>query len=365
MSINQLLLIAAAVISVSCALSVAVIVIAKFRRDRADVSSRALLAPYRQALIVIASGEDEDGEAKAVLSAVSAPTWSRLRGSVIAFLPKVRGAPVDDLGELLRSHGEIERATRMLTSRLAVRRARAAYLLGLIRDPDSAALLLPLLVDRAADVRLVAVRALGAIGEPSAASGILRSLRFHREHAALPAWLAAEALLGMGTQIAPALQLGLVSQDPAVRNVCALVASHGAFSSTSPQLRVLLATDSESDVRASVAVALGRIGGAADAVALARHTDSSETAVLRRDCATALGDLGQRESLGTLGGLLDDDDRRLAGLAADSMARIGPEGIARLRAAAAGDGLAARAARGALDLAGLRGQLAGAAERTL
>ena len=362
MSLGQVLLIAAVAIGLSCASSVAVIVIAKFRRGRASVRFRALLAPYRRALIMVASGEDEDGEAKAALYSVPAPDWDRLRGSVIAFLPKVRGTPAEDLGELLRSHGEIERATRMLNSRSAVRRARAAYLLGLVRDRDSAALVLPLLGDPDADVRLVAARALGAIGEPSAASGVLLALRTHHEQIGLPAWVAVEALLAMGVQIAPALQTGLASEDATVRNVCAMVAGYGTFPSAAPQLRILLATDSVGDVRASAAVALGRVGGAEDVVALARHTEASETTVLRRTCATALGNLGQRESLVTLVGLLDDGDRRLAQLAADALVGIGSEGIARLKAVTARRSPGARVARGALDLAGLRGELAVKAE---
>jgi HEAT repeat protein len=64
----------------------------------------------------------------------------------------------------MRAHGEIEKATMMLTSCSAVQRPRAAYLLGLVRDPASAALVLPLLNDHVADVRLVAVQALGTIG---------------------------------------------------------------------------------------------------------------------------------------------------------------------------------------------------------
>jgi len=356
----QVLLTASAVIGLSCMSAIAVIAVAKLRLGRAGVRTRALLAPYRGALIEMASGEDGDGQAKAVLYAVSAPTWDRLRPSVIAFLSRVRGAPAHDLGELLRARGEIELATRMLTSRSAARRARAAYLLGLVRDPDSAALVLPLLGDTDADVRLVAARALGAIGDPAAASGVLDALRI-----GLPAWVAAEALLAMGVQIAPALQIGLASDDAAVRNVCAQVAGHGTFPSAAPQLRTLLAADSEGYVRASAAVALGQVGDADDTAVLARHTEASETSALRRTCATALGELGQREGLDTLAGLLGDGDRRLASLAADSLVRIGFEGIARLEeAASTGQGPSARAARGALDLAGLRAPLASGSGRS-
>ena len=355
MIVGQVLQIALAVIGLSCAASVVVIAVAKVHRGRAGVRSSALLLPYRHALIAMASGEDEDGQAKASLYAVPAPTWDHLRPSVVAFLTKVRGTPADDLGELLRSRGEIESAKRMLTSRSAVRRARAAYLIGLVRDSDSVALVLPLLGDPHADVRLVAARSLGAIGEPSAASGVLDALRTNHGQMGLPAWVAAEALLAMGAQIAPALQIGLASEDPAVRNVCAIVAAHAAFSSTAPQLRILLASDSEGDVRANAAVALGRIGGADDFAVLVRHTDASEATVLRRTCATALGDLGQREGVDTLAVLLGDGDRRLAQLAADALVRIGSEGVARLDevAAATPQGANALAARAALDIAGL------------
>ncbi len=127
MSVGQILQVTGFVIGVCCAFSVALIVLAKLRRGRAGVRSGALLAPYRRALIAVASGEDDDGQAKAALEAVPAPTWGRLRASVLAFLPKVRGAPAEDLSELLRSHGDIEGALRRLTSQSGARRARAVY----------------------------------------------------------------------------------------------------------------------------------------------------------------------------------------------------------------------------------------------
>ena len=360
MNVGQIFLIVGVALGLACASAVVVVAIAKFRRGRVAARSRAMLAPYRHSLITMVAGEDDGGQAREALSVVPPPIWVRLRPSVVAFLPKVRGLPADNLGELMRAHGEIDEATRRLTSRSAVRRARAAYLLGLVRDPASAALLLPLLSDHVADVRLVAARALGAIGDPAAAGGVLHALRTQNGQIGLPAWVAAEALLAMGPEIGPELQIGLASKDPAVRNVCAKVAGHGTYLSAVPQLRVLLVTDSDGDVRVSSAVALGRVGGAHDAAILLRHADASEPTVLRRTCATALGDLGQRESLEALAGLLADDDRRLAERAADSLVRIGTEGIARLREAAVTtpQGPSARAAGCALELAGLRGQLA-------
>jgi len=357
-SVGQTFPIAGVAIGVASLAAVLVVVIAKLTRGRAAARSQAMLAPYRSSLIAMVSGEDDDGQAQAALRALPEPIWVRLRPSVVAFLAKVRGIPADHLSQLMRAHGEVEEAHTMLTSRSAVRRAFAAYLLGLVRDPAAVTPLLPLLSDHDADVRREAAWALGAIGDPVAAGPVLDGLRRHHGQIGVPAWVVAEALLAMGVEIGPVLQLGLASEDAAVRNVCATVAGQGTYLSAAPQLRVLLATDGDGDVRASSAVTLGRVGGVGDTAILVRHTQACEPSALRRICATALGDLGQPESLGALAALLGDDDRRLAELAADSLVRLGPKGIAQLESPAAGpEGLSARAAVGALELAGLRGQL--------
>lgn len=356
MNVAQTFLIVGAVIGMASASALAGLAIVSFHR-RVAASSPAMLAPYRPGLIAMASDEDDDGKEKALLCAVPPRTWARLRPSVVAFLPKLRGHPADDLVEVMRAHGEIDHAKRSLTARSAVRRARGAHLLGLVRDPRSAVLVLPLLGDPAADVRLTAARALSAIGDPSAATGVLEAVRSHGGHAGIPAWVAAEALLGMGVELGPVLQIGLASEDSAVRNVCALVAGQGTYLSAAPQLRVLLATDSDGDVRVSAAMALGRVGCAQDADILMRHTVESEPTMLRRSCATALGDLGQPQSMAVLAGLLADGDRRLAELAGESLVRIGSEGIAVLEvSAAAPQGPRASAAGAALELVATRGQ---------
>jgi HEAT repeat protein len=352
---GQSLLIAGAAIALACATAVAVTVLASPRKGKETAKSRAALAPYRRALIVLVAGEDVDGQAKAVLCALPPPVWARLRPTVIAFLTKVCGAPADSLGDLMRAHGEIDQATKMLTSRSAVRRARAAYLLGVVGDQRNVTKVLPLLGDRVADVRLVAAQALGAIGDPCAASAVLRAVPAQHGQHGLPTWVATEVLLAMGLEIGPVLHLGLVSKDPAVRKVCAVVAGRGGYLTAAPQLRILLVADSDSEIRASAAVALGRVGGPHDAAALTKCTDAGEPIELRRTCVIALGDLGYRESLATLIRLLGDDDPRLADLAADSLVRIGPEGIAKLEiVAAVPQEPSARAASGALEHVGLR-----------
>jgi len=358
MTFDDLLAAAVTVLGLSLALTLAVMVIAKERRGRGLAAARSVLAPYRRELIVLASGEDENSQAKNILYGAPESSWPSMRPFVLGMLPKVRGMAAVELSELLRFHGELDKAEKMLTSRSAVRRAHAAYLLGLVRDPGNASLVLPLLTDPDADVRLVAARALGVIGEPSAANGVLDAVGTHDGQLGLPAWVAAEALLAMGEEIVPALKDGLACEDHFVRHVAVMVAGHGIFASVVKELRILLATDDVDDVRVGATVALGRIGRAEDVDILAWLTHASETTALRRTAATALGDLGRKEGLDTLFGLLGDGDRRLAQLAADSAVRIGSEGIARLRQASfLGQSPSARVARAALVQAGLRGQL--------
>lgn len=357
MTVSLALPVAVVIIGLCGTLALAVMAATKTRRGRVIAAEGELFAPHRNALIVMASGEDDDGQAKAALQDVRAPTWACLRPHVIGLLSKVRGGAADGLSDLLRFHGDIDNAQGMLTARSAVRRAHAAYLLGLVRDQENAPLVMPLLGDPDADVRRMAARALGFIGDPSAATGVLDAVRSQQGKIGLPAWVAAEALLAMGVGITAALKDGLTSADHSVRSVCVMVAGYGTFASVAPQLRILLATDTEPDVRTGATVALGLIGNADDLATLEWLTHASETTVLRRSAVTALGDLGRSEALDTLVGLLGDGDRRLAGLAADSMVRIGPEGIARLHKAGFDESPSGRAASAALDLAGLRGRL--------
>ena len=308
-------------------------------------------------LLAVASGEDGEGSARAHLEALPAPTWEHVRGAVVAMLARVRGAPAESLVGLLHAHDEVEQAVARLGSRSPVRRARAAYLLGLLQEPANVPVLLPLLSDPSPEVRLVTVRSLGLIGDHRAAEPVLDAVPAHGSRIGVPAWVAAEALLGMGLGVAPALRRALASEHADVRDVAVTVAGASTFSSLRPQLRVLLEHDPSPEVRTGAAVALGRVGAPQDVAALVRQTAADRPAPLRRTCVAALGELGDPAALPTLSLLLDEEDRRLAELSAEALVRIGEPGIEELRRSACAPGLRAAAARGALDMARLRGQL--------
>ena len=351
----HLLLVSTIVVALTAVGLAVLVVLAKFLRSRRERATEALLAPHRMSMLILGSGEDDDGAALAHLLSVEGRTWERLGPAVAAMLSKVRGAPADDLVLVLREHGDVARALSELTSRSVVTRARAAYLLGLVRDREHVPELVRLLADPSPEVRLVAVRALGAIGDPDAAADVLRALHSVRGHVGVPAYLAAEALLSMGTGAAEALLDGLGSDDATVRNAAALVCGRATVASSAPRLRELLDHDPDPEVRTTAAVSLGLLGGGDDVAALARHTEGTESATLRRTCAASLGELGHPRGADALAALLGDPDRRLAEVAAEALVRLGAPGSRLLEQVADDDDPdAARAARAALVLERLR-----------
>ena len=270
-----------------------------------------------------------------MLARVSRRSLPVLIAEVTALLEKVRGEPARHLVDLLEQHEVVTRAVASMGSRSSVGRVRAVHLLGLTRDDAHLDTLAGALSDRSREVRGAAVAALRALGDARAAAPVLQAVRSVRGHAGLPSSAAIEALLTMGIGIAPALREGLDDPDPGVRYVAVVVAGHGLFGSTLPQLRDLLESDQDVLVRSAAATALGRAGLSRDLPALTQATASEESAELRRAAATALGELGVEEATATLTGHLLDTDRRLAGLAGEALVRLGAVGIEALEAAEA------------------------------
>jgi HEAT repeat protein len=218
-------------------------------------------------------------------------------------------------------------------------------------------LLLPLLADRSAEVRLAAARSLGSLGDPVAAAALLEAVKPVRGRPGVPVAVVAEALVGFGTGAVPAVTRALAADDATVRAAAATVAAEEALSAAAPQLRSMLASEPVLEVRVSVVRALGVAGGAEDVAGLAAGTASGQPAAMRRAAAQALGELGHPGAAPVLAGLLRDHDVRLAQYAGDALVRIGPPGVEELLHATAGTGPAARVAAGSLAVARLQGKI--------
>lgn len=344
-------------LGVACAVLAVLVVAVKLARKVADSSRAARTAPYRAALLVVASGGDENGAEADGLLAMPERDWRVVRDLVVALLGKVRGDSADALIRLLDAHGEFGRARSAVGSRRSLRRAEAVHLLGLDARREDAALLLPLLTDRSVEVRLVAARSLGSAGDPVAAAALFDALAPAHGQPGIPAAVAAEALLSFGVGAAPAVLQALAASDVTTRAVAAMVAAEGALSAAAPQLRNLLGSDPTLEVRVYAARALGVVGGAEDVAGLIAQTAPDQPAAIRRAAAQALGELGHQDAAPALAELLANPDVRLAQHSGDALVRLGPAGLRILLRAAEGTVPAARVAAGSLAIARLRNEV--------
>lgn len=334
-------------------LLLAVVVGSRAGRAVRERREQAVLAPLRPALLEVASGEDEDRGAAQRLIAVPTRHTAVVDRSVTALLSKVRGEPARALAEVLRSHGRAQWARQGLGSASAVRRAHAAWTLGLMRELDAAPRIAPLLQDRSADVVVTAARALTLLGDGRAARAVVRAVAPRRRTVGLPGWAAVESLCAVGDPVGEVVVEALEHPRPAVRHVAATVVAARPLPRAAAAVRHRL--EAEEDPRALVAMltALGRVGSAADVPVLERFTDAADEQV-GLAAVEALEALGAEAAVGSLVPLLADARPRVAERAATALAALGPAGRARLVASAGAGGVGARPARYALELTGMR-----------
>jgi HEAT repeat protein len=287
-------------------------------RRRRLARQRRRADPVRPLLLALAAGElDEQLEAQAALAALDPAAWRAVEPSVVALLGKVRGESLLAVVELLDERGLLARAGRDLLARSAVRRARAAELLGAAGQRAAVPALVALLDDRDAEVRLVAARALGRISLPGAAGPLLASLGGASPLVPVP--VVAHALLRIGSAGAGAVRRGLDAPAPLVRTTAAEVLGRLGAVAAVEGLCALLARDPVPGVRASAATALGRLGAPAALAALVGATAAPEPAAVRLAAARALGEVGAPRALDHLATLVADADDRVAAAATTAL----------------------------------------------
>ncbi|GAB7047018.1 HEAT repeat domain-containing protein [Catenuloplanes indicus] len=310
------------------ALSVLIVLVRATRRlllrHRARLAERPRLALLEFVAEAGAEGADE-------LVAMPRREWRAAEPGAIALLGKVRGEAHTALVDVFARRGLIAEELADLTHRSRVRRARAAEALGNLEHRPAVPALCALLDDPHAEVRLVAVRALGRIGDPAAASPLLDSLA---RADPTPSQLVAQSLAQLGPDAEPALSAALGHPEARVR-VTALDALGlvGSAVLVEPVARVL-EEDPSLDVRRAAANTLGRMGGRAAVPPLVVALGADHPDPLRAVAARALGEAGAAGVADALAGLLDDPAYRVAHEAAHALRRAGPAGLAALREAA-------------------------------
>ncbi len=319
------------------------------RRHRERRAARAL-DPLRPSAYQLVIGDPaEVSQALRKLETVDGAAWPPLQDLLVGLFARVSGEGLAPVRRLLADRNVLQDARRDLTACSAVRRGRAAHLLGLVGDSSALPDIERLVSDRDPEIRVVACRALGRLGHARAARTMLTALAGPRS---VPAGVVADALLGLGPDVQDALRDALALPDATARGVAADVAGLRGFVSLGPALREILAADGDPDVRARAASALGRLGAPAALPHLARATLPDQPSGVRRAAAEALGALVEPAATEHLRALLDAP-AMLADTAARALVRLGPPGLAALQAAARpGE---PSAAAGALAVASLRG----------
>ncbi len=323
-------------IALLCVLLGLAIVLRRSLRLRGERRELALAEPYRPLLVALVVDENPDSRHVEALLAVDERSWHALEPIVVAMVRKLRGEARASLVDLLDRRGTIERHTRRLQGRGAVRRARSAELLGLLgRHAPREALEQMLAGDRDPEVRIVAARALGEIGDPASAAALVAAVSGPQ---AVPLRIVARSLARLGPGAAPVLVDAMTSQDAQARAVAAEILGLGGAVTAVGILSSHALHDPDEDVRIRCARALGRIGVPSALAVLGRCLGQDEPPALRAVVARAIGDVGGPEAVRLLEPLLLDEEHRVASNAARAMGGLGPRAVERLAQIAGGDG---------------------------
>ena len=171
----------------------------------------------------------------------------------IELIAKVRGADRDQLVGLLGRAGVADAARRDTCSRRTITRLRGAVLLDMLARPDDLDRLIDLTTDSDAQIRVVAVRAIGRVGAGSATTALIRGVTNRR----LPVHAVSMAIVRIGAPAVPALEDALRSSDPSTRALGAELLGYIDASEMNSELIGLL-NDMDHRVVTAAAHALGR-----------------------------------------------------------------------------------------------------------
>lgn len=303
---------------------------------------------YAPFVIRLANEEETDEEAMRILVTLEPRQWQAARPVAIRLLEDLRGPARTRVVELFERRGVTGQAIDDTRSRVPVTRARAAEVLGLLGHRPAVPRLRRLLWDRDADVRQVATRALGRIGDPAAVLPLIETLGADRP---VPKHIVAQAVRRLGPPALPALTAAVDHTDPEVREVAIETLGMAGGHDAAPAIIAALRDDHVSVVRARAARALGMLGlPSAERPLLAATQDAAPE--VRAAAVQALADLGA-PAVPRLRELLDDPAYTVARASARSLLDLGPRGKEALEEAGALGATAELIADEALARAGL------------
>jgi HEAT repeat protein len=323
----------------------AMIVFGRTLRRAREAARARLAAPARRTLLALAAGDD-GSESLNTLVRLEPRVWLAVEPMAVALLGKVRGEAHAALVSAFEQRGMAGRALREVGARGAVRRARAAEVLGNLGHGEAVPSLVRLLADPDPDVRAVAARALGRIADPVAAGPLLDSLAGRRR---VPPQAVAHAVMRMGAGAQTALAAALDHEADLVRATAVEVLGLVGAITAAGRVIDALRRDPSLQVRQRAAATLGRLGTRSGLPPLLEAVEPERDPTLRAVAARALGDLGAVAAAPALGALLSDHEHEVAHAAAYSLLRLGQAGRNVLDEAAA-VGTDRRATRGSAPI---------------
>ncbi len=231
----------------------------------------------------------------------------------------VRGATHDRIVDYFEREGTVASELEVLaSSRVAWRRAAAAFRLGDIGPVSATSALAAALHDPDREVRIAAARSLGRLRAPEAAPELLSAAVDRRVPPALMRW----ALLQIGAPALPRLTPRLSSDSERARAGAVQLIGLVGGPAEAPAIEARLG-DGSPLVRAQAARALGRIGGRRNLPAL-RRASWDRVPMVREFAAEALGSLRDRESVPLLAIRAGGDQFDVARACAKAVAAIDP-----------------------------------------
>jgi HEAT repeat protein len=315
-----------AVLAAIVAVTAAAIVVVRVGRQIRQRRQAALAAGPRRALLAFVADNGEEGSHD--LIAIPQDAWKAAESGALGLLGKLRGEAHVALVSVFLRRGTARAALRDLRSRSRVRRARAAQVLGDLELRQAVPELCRLLTDRHGEVRVVAVRALGRIGDPAAAWRLIASL--DQSHP-VPSLLATHTLVQLGPDAEVTLSAALDHPQARVRAVCLDALGLLGAAGSVPRVARVLREDTVLDVRVAAATNLGRLGARSALEPLTAALSPARPGPLRAAAARALGHLGSPSAVPSLVALLGDDEFRVAHEAAHALRRLGRAGLQALR----------------------------------
>ncbi len=213
----------------------------RHRRERRRAELDERLRP-----LVLEASIAEDDEVDALLARVRAldgEEREHVGRTVSSMLRGITGEAADRLRALADASGLAPRVIAAARHRDPVVRADVAEALGLLAPEGALALLLELADDASADVRTVAIRALGAFDEPASVDRVVAALAVD---SGIPTSVAASALLQQGSAVGDRVRRALEDDDPGVRRGAARVAGLLQASGSGDALARLVADEHES-----------------------------------------------------------------------------------------------------------------------